>query len=325
MIDVEESLRNLWSPQWPAEFPPIVEDKRAKGELLYKQYCVECHQPIKRDDKNRTVKAWLERSVGTDPAMARNFLTRTAKTGAFQDQKISVLGIRRFGSDAPVAELLTHTVERVLLGGGTSRATPSFSPYNLAAPIEVNLDGKMMVGRFQSLKLDQGKFLAGIGPEEQRIRDLVIRKGGKVFKIDASKFSAGRFLPADGSAPLTIDTWSPNSISSTEGSVVALKSAAPLNYIYKGRPLNGIWATAPYLHNGSVPNLDELLKKPEKRVTKFFVGSREFVPENVGFRIDAGTFQFDTAQPGNSNGGHDYDIEFSPDQRSQLIEYMKSL
>lgn len=51
--------------------------------------------------------------------------------------------------------------------------------------------------------------------------------------------------------------------------------------VYKGRPLNGIWATAPYLHNGSVPNLYELMKKPEQRVTEFWVGSREFDPVNV--------------------------------------------
>ena len=53
---------------------------------------------------------------------------------------------------------------------------------------------------------------------------------------------------------------------------------------YKARPLNGIWATAPYLHNGSVPNLQELLLPPEQRSKKFAVGRREFDPQNVGFQ-----------------------------------------
>jgi hypothetical protein len=90
--------------------------------------------------------------------------------------------------------------------------------------------------------------------------------------------------------------------------------------VYKGRPLNGIWATAPYLHNGSVANLYELflpscgadgaLASPCRSVT-FTVGSREFDPEKVGFvSKEAATFPglyvFDTRLAGNSNAGHEY-------------------
>lgn len=111
-----------------------------------------------------------------------------------------------------------------------------------------------------------------------------------------------------------------------EGSRLKLKEAAPVGYIYKGRPLNGIWATAPYLHNGSVPNIDELLKKPASRTKTFQVGSRVYDKENMGLVSTAGTFLYDTNQPGNSNAGHDYgDTEFSADQRKALIEYLKSL
>jgi hypothetical protein len=103
---------------------------------------------------------------------------------------------------------------------------------------------------------------------------------------------------------------------------------------YKARPLNGIWATAPYLHNGSVPNLDELLKPASKRVTKFYLGTREFDPEKVGFISDkpfCGKFVFDTSETGNSNRGHEYGPlrdggkGFSDEQRRQLIEYLKTL
>ena len=109
------------------------------------------------------------------------------------------------------------------------------------------------------------------------------------------------------------------------GTRVTFETPATIRYAYKARPLNGIWATAPYLHNGSVPNLDELLKAPGKRVKTFRVGSREFDPENVGFVTTEGEFTLDTTLPGNSNAGHHYEIEFSEDQRKQLIEYMKSL
>jgi hypothetical protein len=94
---------------------------------------------------------------------------------------------------------------------------------------------------------------------------------------------------------------------------------------YRGRPLDGIWATAPYLHNGSVPNLVELLKPAQDRLPQFRVGSREFDPLNVGFRMDKG-FLFDTRLGGNSNLGHDYGAaKMNADDRTNLLEYLKSL
>jgi RoxA-like, cytochrome c-like len=59
---------------------------------------------------------------------------------------------------------------------------------------------------------------------------------------------------------------------------------------YEGRPLDGIWATAPYLHNGSVPTLDDLLKPADQRPKSFSVGTRVFDPVKVGFRTDAKGF-----------------------------------
>jgi len=76
---------------------------------------------------------------------------------------------------------------------------------------------------------------------------------------------------------------------------------APLGY--KARPLAGIWATAPYLHNGSVPTLYQLLLPADRRDKIFYLGSHEFDPKNVGVsttKID-GAFEFRTEQTGNSN------------------------
>lgn len=90
---------------------------------------------------------------------------------------------------------------------------------------------------------------------------------------------------------------------------------------YKGRPLNGIWATAPYLHNGSVPNLyelflpscskDEIKTGKECRSNKFTVGSREFDPVKVGLVSKPlseypDLFEYDTSLPANTNVGHEY-------------------
>ncbi len=90
---------------------------------------------------------------------------------------------------------------------------------------------------------------------------------------------------------------------------------------YKARPLNGIWATAPYLHNGSVPNLydlflpscsdDEITAGKECRPNRFTLGSREFDPIKVGLvskdKVEfPGLFEFDTSLPANGNAGHEY-------------------
>ena len=101
--------------------------------------------------------------------------------------------------------------------------------------------------------------------------------------------------------------------------------------VYKGRPLNGIWATAPFLHNGSVPNLWELLVTPEERVKEFWVGSHELDPVNVGFITYEGKNKFKVngsngqIMPGNSNLGHNYGTSLSDEDKWNLIEYMKTL
>jgi hypothetical protein len=100
---------------------------------------------------------------------------------------------------------------------------------------------------------------------------------------------------------------------------------------YEARVLYGIWATAPYLHNGSVPNLWELLTPPKDRKTTFKVGSLTFDQKNVGFAIDEspfdkGDFTVDAQNVnGNGNAGHAYGTDLSEADRWALIEYLKKL
>lgn len=97
---------------------------------------------------------------------------------------------------------------------------------------------------------------------------------------------------------------------------------------YRARPLNGIWATGPFLHNGSVPTLYDLLLPESKRPNVFYVGNREFDAVKVGPVTTAGpaTSKFDTSLRGNSNKGHDYGTSTMTDeQRWALVEYMKTL
>jgi cytochrome c1 len=126
-------------------------------------------------------------------------------------------------------------------------------------------------------------------------------------------------------------------------------TAAPYQSLlsYKARSLNGIWATAPYLHNGSVPSIYDLLLPVKRagepddglyRPTEFKVGSREFDPRKIGLRTEGYEgFTFKADQRGDFNSGHEYGTAHAPavngqtmepltdDERWDLVEYIKTL
>ena len=93
---------------------------------------------------------------------------------------------------------------------------------------------------------------------------------------------------------------------------------------YWAPSLAGVWARSPYLHNGSVRTLDELLGPPAARAPTFRRGSRFFDEARVGY-ADEGHYVLDTRTPGNAATGHDYGTALSPEARRDLIEYLKSL
>jgi mono/diheme cytochrome c family protein len=95
-------------------------------------------------------------------------------------------------------------------------------------------------------------------------------------------------------------------------------------------PLDGLWLRAPYLHNGSVPYLAELLEEPSKRTKVFYRGLDVYDPERMGFvseGADAERFGtlYDTAKPGNSNQGHLFGTHLTPDEKQALLAYLKTL
>ena len=102
---------------------------------------------------------------------------------------------------------------------------------------------------------------------------------------------------------------------------------------YKARPLNGIWSSAPFLHNGSVPNLYELMLPAEERSEIFYLGNWEFDPVYVGYfsKNTPDAFEFDTLLRGNSNAGHEYGTgkdglpKLKEEQIWALLEYLKTL
>ena len=106
--------------------------------------------------------------------------------------------------------------------------------------------------------------------------------------------------------------------------------------VYKAAPRDGVWATPPFLHNGSVPSLYEMLIPAKERTKKFYVG-REFDPVKVGVDTSgkSGTFLLDTSLLGNSNAGHSFEDGplgngvigplLTEEERWAIVEYLKSI
>lgn len=330
LIAIEESLRKLWSPLWPPEFGAIDPAKRTRGEALFGRHCSTCHPPLTRDDPLRSVEAKM-RAVGTDQKTAANFATRTAKTGVLEGRTFLLVGFRRFGSVEPAKDMLVHTVLRVVARPGPDINLLALSPVDLLShlrpdfdfPIyaQIKLGDRQLSGAFTGLKFMDGKLHA-----LQSRQALLLSEAQNLFRQDLTAFDPiGRFVDPDGNVIRFDELDQLTTSFSPAGTTLTFTQGASIEFAYKGRPLNGIWATAPYLHNGSVPNLDELVKHPADRKKQFKIGSREFDVDKVGFAIDQGDFLFDTTLPGNSNAGHDYAGELDDEDRRDLIEYMKSL
>ena len=100
---------------------------------------------------------------------------------------------------------------------------------------------------------------------------------------------------------------------------------------YVSVALDGLWLRAPYLHNGSVPTLRDLLATPENRPQVFYRGDDLYDSEKVGFVSDVAEekgkqyFKYDTRVPANGNQGHLYGTDLTGEQKNALIEYMKTL
>jgi len=255
LVELENQLKGLWSPLWPADFPPINQVDAAKGKAIYQQLkCYTCHTLVtNRTDQGRTIVSFMKADQ-TDPTTWLNFFNRFGPSGKLEGADVNLIPFnQKIPANASAATMVTNEVIGAILGS----AWPAPPDY-------------------------------------------------------LSQISFGVTRPHG----------------------VMVEHAAVL-VEYKARPLDGIWATAPYLHNGSVPNLDELFQPAAQRSKSFSIGVRTFDPVRVGYLTDVAGFpKFNVNDAngnpiaGNSNAGHEgdqYGTNLSPDERRQLIEYLKSL
>lgn len=307
--NLESWVKTLKSPQWPADTLPAIDvAKAAKGSVLYEKNCASCHQVIPRDqeyDKYKANKTPVT-EIGTDPVTAFNASCHVAKSLILEGSKEKILVGDKFGAktaainipvNGVVGMVLKHPIKAIKAG---------------LIPEKVNTHSKKLSNEATE-KTTQETATQETTPEYQENEDTLTQ----LVKQNLTARQALRPQKVDKG---TDSEWDndvcPNGL---EG------------LVYKGRPLNGIWATAPYLHNGSVPSLWQLMLKPEERITTFKVGSREFDPVNVGYITDTGPSEFNVLDkdgkvfPGNSNQGHKYGTELSDEEKWQIVEYMKTL
>jgi hypothetical protein len=99
---------------------------------------------------------------------------------------------------------------------------------------------------------------------------------------------------------------------------------------YANQPLDGLWLRAPYLHNGSVPTVRDLLNPPTERPQTFYRGNDLIDAQKLGFVSDVADqkhpyFLYDTKLPGNSNSGHSYGTELPVASKEAIVEYLKTM
>ena len=315
MIDIEQELMNLQSPQWPASFPAIDQEAAARGKELFVEKCSSCHAHLDPTDTtspaNESMHTIMEFGASpsiaktppmTDPLLVCNTYYHGSKAGNLAGQKAFVFKDPVIGEEDVTRNMLVNATFGTISGKldelVASVVEDTFG-FGGPRPPLVTAEGPQPID-----------YLPGVEDEDMKafVR-MCVKEAGTLTALDP------------------------------EGSHILS---------YKARPLNGIWATAPYLHNGSVPTLYDLLLPSDMQVTthhpipdaeayrprEFGVGTREFDPEKVGFVTDpsASPFVFRTHDeagrpiPGNYNSGHDYGNSSLSDQdRTDLVEYMKTL
>ena len=292
---LEGWLRMLWSPKWNPQYLPALDGARIqRGALLYAQQCAACHLPIERADPLRSVQAQMS-DVGTDPAMATAAATRIAKTGPLQG-RFAFPTLKRYGPTAGGGPLTVQGAVGVLL-----------SDLDLTLLALTEQRNAEIADRLRASSVEAVALARSLPPPPTKaMLEQALGRGSS-------------------QAPQATAIAVTTPAQTAQTAQTAQAPAAPSNAVYKARPLNGIWATAPYLHNGSVPTLWDLLQPAAARPRSFFVGSRNFDAVNVGFDSRQGPYRFDAGLPGNANGGHEFGTTLSDAQKWDLMEYLKSL
>jgi mono/diheme cytochrome c family protein len=301
---IEGLLRQLGPPKWPWK---VDANLAAQGKAIYDRStaqggCNDCHGIRPGKVRFPNVQTWATpiQDVGTD-TREYDVLAWAAKTGVLQGAFIPFITRPLQETDLAFNILATSVLgsiaQHVLTNGGdllaaAAQVAPSPTEQTPASMQPGPLDQSSPRRLPPSLRDLQGAFNAPV-PE-----------------LEVSKMES---IPAPGVPAPTA------------------AAAPPPRGAYEARVMQGIWAAAPYLHNGSVPTLAELLKPASERVKAFKIGPA-YDTENVGLAAEQTQFNFTLTttdcsdrNSGNSRCGHEYGTQLSPAEKKALLEYLKTL
>jgi mono/diheme cytochrome c family protein len=322
---IETTLQGLEPPKWPEDvLGPIDRTKAERGRALFERNCRHCHGPF---DQPAPMRAYLDplrpdadplwkmtivpvTEVGTDPTAAMNFVHRTVdltKTGLAPEEV-----------QAAAKPVFDEARRRLgLLEAKVAEATAKGDP--AAADLATTT-----------------------GYEKDRVE----KTAAAVAKVDMSRVPLGLALNFLGMIARERH-YDERGYTAEERACLDGFGSLDLPEIvaaYKSRPLAGAWATGPFLHNGSVPTLYQLLSPRDERDSRFFVSPGAFDPVAVGVDVKArgDGFWYDTRRPGNANVGHEFRAGYvpgktdeddpqygvigpalTPDERRAIVEYLK--
>ena len=171
-------------------------------------------------------------------------------------------------------------------------------------------------------------------PPRVTVDAALVSSGKTVFDRECAACHAGpqtgQVIPAEkvGTDDHRVKIWTPQAAAAYNGYGPFKHFRSTNGYV--AVPLDAIWAREPYLHNGSVPTLRDMLEPPQQRPKVFYRGYDLFDAENVGFVSQGGEaqrvgFRYDTEVTGNSNAGHLFGTALPPDEKRALLEYLKTL
>ena len=336
---IEHTLQKLQPPRWPEELLGSIDQaKAAQGRALFEQHCQGCHGPHPVDRAAQLASApgkpgpeveWhIEvipvEHIGTDATEAKGFLSRhydLRATGLTQAELVALLKPqlqRNLARDAryrlsetidgrtkaglPVGELPTLLAEYPDPDANEVPSIPKTSFMAIAAELQKLPPAP---GGGSAWSCDAGCQQAAL------VQDVTAGEAGiekSLAALDIGKLTEGEGLNVLGML-IKRKYFADHKIPYAQQQCMEGFGILDLPQQvagYKPRPLEGVWATPPFLHNGSVPSIYQMLLPPEKRDPRFGVGSRLYDPKHLGFATAnvEGGFTLDTTLAGNRNTGH---------------------
>ncbi|MDR3387854.1 MAG: di-heme-cytochrome C peroxidase [Rudaea sp.] len=342
---IEHTLQKLTPPRWPEDLlGPIDQNLAARGKVLFESHCRGCHGPHVADRAKQVASApgkpsadteWMIEvipvgHIGTDPSEADGFmrrhydLTRAGLTREELSRLLRPLLVRNLARDVRLR------LEEVIAARRAKDADPGRLPELLAAYPDPDADATPAIASasFAAIAKDLGGVAAldASAPPPGEFCDpdcqtqallSDVTRGETLLDqqlngIDVSRLTEGEGLNVLGLL-IKAKYFADNNVSYERQQCLGGFGILDLPQQiagYKPRPLEGVWATPPFLHNGSVPNLYQMLVPPGQRSTRFFVGRRDYDSKYMGYASvpadpnEADGFWFDTGTTGNHNTGH---------------------